>query len=490
MNALCPGPVRTPMLDELFASDPSAARPSPGAHSHRSVRRARGDRGGGRVPRQRRRVVRHCFDLPRRRRHLRGVRHAGMSAGPRRVLPAVVDRGGRRVAGCGQLQPSAAGLPASVRVPRFRRRCEPQPRRSRRRPLCSHPARRRPTGRPRARVHTGRTVVDVITDADGDGCACGDRLFVGLRRGGCRRAYAPRHRPATSPPAQAMRVLGPNCQGVIHVPARTIASFSNAAGAIDLHRVGRVAYVGQSGAVGGAMFDLLRERGLDTRGLGEHRQPGRCRRHRGGTTICCATPRSTSSSSTSSRRRAGATWTRWSRRARTRDKQIVALHPGATAAGRRAMQSHTGALVGERRPFELTSQNNGIVMVDDLEPMIDVALARHGGAHRAGRRIAIITTSGGAGVSRPTGAALRLAGLGTHGRHPGGRRRAAPGLCVERQPDRRHRDVRQAGREPHGRAVPGSVARPRCRPRAPGAHEHRRRGGTAAGAFDRGQRDR
>ena len=31
------------------------------------------------------------------------------------------------------------------------------------------------------------------------------------------------------------------------------------------------------------------------------------------------------------------------------------------------MLSHTGALVGERRPFQPTSQANAIVMVDDLD---------------------------------------------------------------------------------------------------------------------------
>ena len=93
----------------------------------------------------------------------------------------------------------------------------------------------------------------------------------------------------------------------------------------------------------------------------------------------------------------GGEWDAVGRAAREAGKQIVALHGGATDAGRRAVASHTGALVGDRRAFELTSEANGVVLVDDLEPMIDIALARRGGAHRSGRRIAIVTTSGGAG---------------------------------------------------------------------------------------------
>ena len=74
VNALCPGPVRTPMLDELFASDPERAARRLVHIPTGSVRGAGRDRGGGRVPRQRRRVVRHRVDVPRRRRDLRGVR--------------------------------------------------------------------------------------------------------------------------------------------------------------------------------------------------------------------------------------------------------------------------------------------------------------------------------------------------------------------------------------------------------------------------------
>ena len=44
VNALCPGPVATPLLMELFAKDPGAGRPAAGAHPDGPVRRAGGDR--------------------------------------------------------------------------------------------------------------------------------------------------------------------------------------------------------------------------------------------------------------------------------------------------------------------------------------------------------------------------------------------------------------------------------------------------------------
>lgn len=92
VNALCPGPVNTPLLQELFAKDPERAAHAAGAHPGRPVRRGDGDRRRGRVPRQRRLLVRQRHRLPRRRRNLRRVRHAGLIPS----APVRDDRPGRR----------------------------------------------------------------------------------------------------------------------------------------------------------------------------------------------------------------------------------------------------------------------------------------------------------------------------------------------------------------------------------------------------------
>ena len=78
VNALCPGPVNTPLLQELFAKDPErAAR----RLVHIPVGRfaeAERDRGRRRVPRQRRLVLRQRHRLPGRRRYLGRVRHPAL----------------------------------------------------------------------------------------------------------------------------------------------------------------------------------------------------------------------------------------------------------------------------------------------------------------------------------------------------------------------------------------------------------------------------
>ena len=79
VNALCPGPVDTPLLRELFAKDPErAARRLVHIPMGRFARAGR-DRRRGRLPRQRRLLVHHRHALPGRRRHHRRVRHAAVS---------------------------------------------------------------------------------------------------------------------------------------------------------------------------------------------------------------------------------------------------------------------------------------------------------------------------------------------------------------------------------------------------------------------------
>ena len=78
VNALCPGPVNTPLLQELFAKDPErAARrlvhvPMGRFGEAEEIAKARP------VPRERRLLLRHGLDLPGRRRHPRRLRDAAV----------------------------------------------------------------------------------------------------------------------------------------------------------------------------------------------------------------------------------------------------------------------------------------------------------------------------------------------------------------------------------------------------------------------------
>ena len=76
VNALCPGPVDTPLLQELFAKDPEKTARRTGPSADGPLRRGQGDRAGRSLPGERRELLRDRLDLPGRRRDLGRVRHA------------------------------------------------------------------------------------------------------------------------------------------------------------------------------------------------------------------------------------------------------------------------------------------------------------------------------------------------------------------------------------------------------------------------------
>ena len=80
-------------------------------------------------------------------------------------------------------------------------------------------------------------------------------------------------------------------------------------------------------------------------------------------------------------------------------KPLIVCKGGLTETGKRAVNSHTGSLGGERAVWEAFFRQTGAVMADGLEELIDTtAIFSHltGGA---GRRVAVVGGGGGAGVA-------------------------------------------------------------------------------------------
>ncbi len=82
----------------------------------------------------------------------------------------------------------------------------------------------------------------------------------------------------------------------------------------------------------------------------------------------------------------------------TATKPVVALKSGRTPAGSRAAASHTGALATADVASEALFKQAGIIRVDTLEELFDVAnlLSHH--SIPSGRRVAILTNGGGLGI--------------------------------------------------------------------------------------------
>ncbi len=60
------------------------------------------------------------------------------------------------------------------------------------------------------------------------------------------------------------------------------------------------------------------------------------------------------------------------RAARAKGKPIVMLHPGSSERGRKAAESHTGALAGDHAVMQAAARNEAVVIVDTLDEMFDV----------------------------------------------------------------------------------------------------------------------
>ncbi len=83
----------------------------------------------------------------------------------------------------------------------------------------------------------------------------------------------------------------------------------------------------------------------------------------------------------------------------TRQKPVIALKVGRFASGRRAVASHTGALAGQENAFNAAFRRAGVIRVETSEELFDWARALAWCPLPAGRRVAVLTNSGGPGVT-------------------------------------------------------------------------------------------
>lgn len=188
-----------------------------------------------------------------------------------------------------------------------------------------------------------------------------------------------------------MRLLGPNCLGVM-VPGMGL----NASFAADLPEEGSVAFVSQSGALCTSVLDWALDEDV---GFSCFVSIGNILDVDFGDLIdyLSSDPATQAlilyvESIQSARKFVSAA------RAFTRSKPIVAYKAGRFALSARAAASHTGALAGEDAIYEAVFARAGIVRVYDSDDMFACAelLARRRPPHR--ERLAIVTNAGGPGV--------------------------------------------------------------------------------------------
>jgi acetyltransferase len=188
-----------------------------------------------------------------------------------------------------------------------------------------------------------------------------------------------------------MRIIGPNCLGVI-VPRIGL----NATFAADTPKSGGVAFISQSGALCTSVLDWALRNDM---GFSNFVSIGNTIDVDLGDLIDYFGQDAATSaiilyaeSITDVREFMSAS------RSFSRTKPIIAYKAGRFAESAKAAASHTGAMAGEDAVFDAVFARAGIVRVYDIDDMFECAtlLARHKGPR--GSRLAIVTNAGGPGV--------------------------------------------------------------------------------------------
>jgi acetate---CoA ligase (ADP-forming) len=190
-----------------------------------------------------------------------------------------------------------------------------------------------------------------------------------------------------------MRLVGPNCMGIINMApdVRLQASFS-----ANQPVPGNVSFSSQSGALGEAILALLLERGL---GLSMFVSLGNKAdvsgndlleywEHDPQTDVVLMYLESFGNPQK---------FLEICRRV-TRTKPILAVKSGRTIAGARAAASHTGSLAGADNAVESLLMQGGVIRAASVEQLFVYATAFASQPIPHGNRVAIVTNSGGPGI--------------------------------------------------------------------------------------------
>ena len=188
-----------------------------------------------------------------------------------------------------------------------------------------------------------------------------------------------------------LRLVGPNCVGIMVPGIGLDASFSHLA-----PPPGEIAFVSQSGAMITAMLDWAAPRGI---GFSHVVSLGDMADVDFGDMLdyLAADPQTRAillyvEGITHGRKFMSAA------RAAARLKPVLVLKAGRSSGGARAAASHTGMLAGSDRVYHAAFRRAGMLRVDTMAELFDAAetLALTGEQH--GERLAILTNGGGAGV--------------------------------------------------------------------------------------------
>lgn len=188
-----------------------------------------------------------------------------------------------------------------------------------------------------------------------------------------------------------MRVVGPNCVGIMDTNTPLNASF-----AAGFPKQGEIAFISQSGAMLVAILDWSLTSGLgfskfislgNKSDLNESDFIASAAADPATRVILCYIEDVSE----------GTRFLDVAGRA-VKEKPIVVLKSGTSQAGAQAASSHTGALAGSDLAYEVAFERAGVIRVRSMSELFDLAFAFADQPVPKGDRLAIVTNSGGPGI--------------------------------------------------------------------------------------------
>jgi len=196
--------------------------------------------------------------------------------------------------------------------------------------------------------------------------------------------------------AAGIRLIGPNCLGVIN-PGENVRL--NASFSARMPRQGNISFISQSGALCTAVLDFAADRGFGFSkfvSIGNkadvdeldllryyHKDPE--------TDVIMIYMEQLRFQPSFIDEVMGIT-------SGDRPTPILVIKSGKTAAGAAAAASHTGSLAGSEAVYNAIFDQAGIIRVDTVDDLFDFAVAFSARKIPAGNRVAIITNAGGPGI--------------------------------------------------------------------------------------------
>ena len=188
-----------------------------------------------------------------------------------------------------------------------------------------------------------------------------------------------------------IRIIGPNCLGVISPANKLNASFGG-----ELPKKGGIGYLSQSGALLASILDMAKAHGIGFSKLisiGNKADVNELDIIR----AFDADPDTKVIAGYLENITDGDEFVNEAEKI-SHDKPILLMKSGTTGAGAKAASSHTGSLAGNETAYEAVFERAGIIRCFSIEKQFDFAQAFAYQPLPAGSNVAVITNAGGPGI--------------------------------------------------------------------------------------------